>query len=65
MEYSFPFEKCALKIERMLSNGFLITCITLALGIEDKIESSEVMFHKKGIEASIVNSQKMKAVYSM
>ena len=33
------------------------------LGIEDKIESSEVMFHKKGIEASIVNSQKMKAVY--
>jgi subtilisin family serine protease len=33
------------------------------LGIEDKIESSDVMFHKKGIEASIVNSQKMKAVY--
>jgi subtilisin family serine protease len=34
------------------------------LGIEDKIESSDVMFHKKGIEASIVNSQKMKAVYA-
>jgi subtilisin family serine protease len=27
------------------------------LGIEDKIESSDVMFHKKGIEASINNSK--------
>ena len=33
------------------------------LGIEDKIESSKVMFHQAAIEASIVNSQNMKAVY--
>ena len=33
------------------------------LGIEDKIESSSVMFHQKAIEASIVNKEKMKAVY--
>ena len=33
------------------------------LGIEDKIESSSVMFHQKAIEASVLNSQKMKAVY--
>ena len=34
------------------------------LGIEDKIASSSVMFHQKSIEASIANSQKMKAVYA-
>ena len=28
------------------------------LGIEDKIESSSVMFHQKAIEASVLNSQK-------
>ena len=33
------------------------------LGIEDKLESSKVMFHQAAIEASIVNSQNMKAVY--
>ena len=33
------------------------------LGIEDKVESSKVMFHQAAIEASIVNSQNMKAVY--
>ena len=31
------------------------------LGIEDKVESSKVMFHQAAIEASIVNSQNMKA----
>ncbi|MDC1238014.1 S8 family serine peptidase [Polaribacter sp.] len=34
------------------------------LGIEDKVASSSVMFHQKGIAASIVNKQKMKAVYA-
>jgi len=34
------------------------------LGIEDKIESSSVMFHQKTIEASIINKEKMKAVYA-
>ena len=34
------------------------------LGIEEKVASSKVMFHQKGIEASIANSQKMKAVYA-
>ena len=34
------------------------------LGIEDKVASSKVMFHQKSIEASIANSQKMKAVYA-
>ena len=34
------------------------------LGIEDKVASSKVMFHQKAIEASIANSQKMKAVYA-
>ena len=34
------------------------------LGIEDKISSSKVLFHQKSIEASIVNKQKMKAVYA-
>jgi len=33
------------------------------LGIEEKIESSSVMFHQKSIEASIVSKKKMKAVY--
>jgi len=34
------------------------------LGIEEKIESSSVMFHQKSIEASIVNKENMKAVYA-
>ena len=34
------------------------------LGIENKVASSKVMFHQKAIEASIANSQKMKAVYA-
>ena len=34
------------------------------LGIEDKIESSSVMFHQKAIDASIVNKEKMKALYA-
>ena len=34
------------------------------LGIEEKVASSKVMFHQKSIEASIANSQKMKAVYA-
>ena len=34
------------------------------LGIEDKVASSKVMFHQKSIEASISNSQRMKAVYA-
>ncbi|MFW2348201.1 MAG: S8 family peptidase, partial [Wenyingzhuangia sp.] len=33
------------------------------LGIDDKVESSKVLFHQKSIEASIVNQKKMKAVY--
>ena len=33
------------------------------LGIDDKVESSKVLFHQKSIEASIVNKKKMKAVY--
>ena len=34
------------------------------LNIEDKVASSEVMFHQKSIEASIANSQRLKAVYA-
>ena len=34
------------------------------LGIEEKVASSKVMFHQKSIEASIANSQKIKAVYA-
>jgi subtilisin family serine protease len=34
------------------------------LGISDKVKSSTMMFHQKSIEASIVNKQKMKAVYA-
>ena len=34
------------------------------LGIEEKIESSKVMFHQAAIEASVANSQKMKAIYA-
>ena len=34
------------------------------LGIDDKVESSKVLFHQKSIEASIVNKKKMKAVYA-
>tara|TARA_B110000977_G_C11087242_1_gene495141 strand:+ start:237 stop:4448 length:4212 start_codon:yes stop_codon:yes gene_type:complete len=34
------------------------------LGIDNKIKSYEVLFHQKSIEASIINQQKMKAVYA-
>ena len=34
------------------------------LNIEDKVASSEVMFHQKAIEASIDNSQRLKAFYA-
>lgn len=34
------------------------------LNIEDKVTSSKVMFHQKSIEASIANSQRLKAVYA-
>jgi subtilisin family serine protease len=34
------------------------------LDIDNKIKSYEVLFHQKSIEASIVNQQKMKAVYA-
>ena len=34
------------------------------LNIEDKVASSKVMFHQKSIEASIANSQRLKAVYA-
>lgn len=34
------------------------------LGIDDKVESSKVLFHQKSIEASIVNQKKMKALYA-
>ena len=34
------------------------------LVLKNKVASSKVMFHQKAIEASIVNSQKMKAVYA-
>ncbi len=34
------------------------------LGISDKVKSSTMMFHQKSIEASIVNKEKMKAVYA-
>ena len=34
------------------------------LNIEDKVASSEVMFHQKSIEASIANSQRLKALYA-
>ncbi|MDC0552589.1 S8 family serine peptidase, partial [Flavobacteriaceae bacterium] len=46
-------------------NGKAVSSFNIGelLGIEDKIESSSVMFHQKSIEASIVNKEKMKAVY--
>ncbi|MDC3366449.1 S8 family serine peptidase [Flavobacteriaceae bacterium] len=34
------------------------------LNIEDKVTSSKVMFHQKSIEASIANSQRLKALYA-
>ena len=34
------------------------------LGISDKVKTSTMMFHQKSIEASIVNKEKMKAVYA-
>lgn len=48
------------------SNGKAISSFDIGelLGIENKIASSSVMFHQKSIEASIANSQKMKAVYA-
>ena len=45
-------------------NGKAVSSFNIGelLSIEDKVASSNVMFHQKGIEASIANSQKMKAV---
>jgi len=34
------------------------------LGIENKVNSTKVLFHQKSIEASVVNREKMKAVYA-
>ena len=47
-------------------NGKAISSFNVGelLNIEDKVASSEVMFHQKSIEASIVNSQRLKAVYA-
>ena len=46
-------------------NGKAVSSFNIGelLSIEDKVASSKVMFHQKGIEASIANSEKMKAVY--
>jgi subtilisin family serine protease len=46
-------------------NGKAISSFNVGelLNIEDKVASSEVMFHQKSIEASIANSQRLKAVY--
>ena len=46
-------------------NGKAVSSFNIGelLSIEDKVASSNVMFHQKGIEASIANSEKMKAVY--
>ena len=45
------------------SNGKAISNFNIGelLGVEEKIASSKLMFHQKSIEASIANSQKMKA----
>jgi len=47
-------------------NGKAISSFNVGelLNIEDKVASSEVMFHQKGIEASIDNSQRLKAFYA-
>ena len=47
-------------------NGKAISSFNLGelLNIEDKVASSEVMFHQKAIEASIDNSQRLKAFYA-
>ena len=47
-------------------NGKAISSFNVGelLNIEDKVASSEVMFHQKSIEASIANSQRLKAVYA-
>ena len=47
-------------------NGKAISSFNIGelLNIEDKVASSEVMFHQKSIEASIANSQRLKAVYA-
>jgi len=49
-----------------LGNGKAMSSFNIGelLGIEDKIESSSVMFHQRSIESSIVNKEKMKAVYA-
>ena len=46
-------------------NGKAVSSFNIGelLSIEDKVASSKVMFHQKGIEASIANSEKMKAIY--
>jgi len=48
-----------------LGNGKAMSSFNIGelLGIEDKIESSSVMFYQKSIEASVLNKEKMKAVY--
>ena len=47
-------------------NGKAISSFNVGelLNIEDKVASSEVMFHQKSIEASIANSQRLKALYA-
>ena len=47
-------------------NGKAISSFNIGelLNIEDKVASSEVMFHQKSIEASIANSQRLKALYA-
>ena len=47
-------------------NGKAISSFNVGelLNIEDKVASSEVMFHQKAIEASIDNSQRLKAFYA-
>jgi len=47
-------------------NGKAISSFNVGelLNIDDKVASSEVMFHQKSIEASIANSQRLKAVYA-
>ena len=47
-------------------NGKAISSFNIGelLNIEDKVASSEVMFHQKSIEGSIANSQRLKALYA-
>ena len=49
-----------------LENGKAMSTFNIGelLGIEEKVESSSVMFYQKSIESSIVNKEKMKALYA-